>query len=133
MIKELLDKYEKLPFNWGQHDCCLFSANVVLEATGIDYAKEFRGKYSTKEEAFDVIKKLYNCDDLEELVTKLTKQPIRQDWENVSPGDLVAYFFKDEIIMGINYGGRSYFITTTGKKFLKVPNRKCEGFWKVIK
>jgi len=131
MIKEILDKYENLPFKWGQHDCCLFSANVVKELTDYDYAKEFRGKYSNKKEAFNLVKTLYNCEDLKELVTKLTNQDIRQDWDNALPGDFVAYFFKDEYVIGINYGDRSYFVTTEGKKFLKVPNRNCEGYWKV--
>jgi hypothetical protein len=35
------------PFEWGQNDCCLFSANAVEAMTGVDYAKKYRG-YKTK-------------------------------------------------------------------------------------
>ena len=44
------------PFVWGEHDCCLFAANVVLELTGRDYAAELRGTYSSAKSAARVLK-----------------------------------------------------------------------------
>lgn len=38
---------EKKPFAWGEHDCALMVADCVLAETGFDFAKEFRGRYST--------------------------------------------------------------------------------------
>jgi hypothetical protein len=35
------------PFVWGRFDCALWVCDAVLAMTGIDLAKEFRGKYGT--------------------------------------------------------------------------------------
>jgi hypothetical protein len=48
------DSHHK-PFAWGEHDCCLFAANTVLELTGEDYAKDLRGTYKSKRGAAKVL------------------------------------------------------------------------------
>ncbi len=53
VIEEARDK----PFAWGEHDCCLFAADVVQAITGKDYAKEYRGKYKTMRGAYKLLKK----------------------------------------------------------------------------
>lgn len=35
-------------FVWGQHDCSLFCANLVLEVTGVDPARRWRGRYNSE-------------------------------------------------------------------------------------
>lgn len=42
-----LEGVRSRPFEWGEHDCALHSANAVLAVTGEDIAERFRGKYST--------------------------------------------------------------------------------------
>ena len=46
-----IERLRSEPFVWGQCDCCLFSADVAMAICGIDYASEFRGKYSSKSTA----------------------------------------------------------------------------------
>jgi hypothetical protein len=46
---------ERVPFTWGQHDCCLFAADAVLAVTGHDLAADLRGTYSTAAEAARVL------------------------------------------------------------------------------
>lgn len=41
----------------------MFAADVVLAITGMDYAKPFRGKYSTERRAYKILKKLTKADD----------------------------------------------------------------------
>lgn len=41
-----LERARKTEFHWGEHDCCLFAADVVQAMTGHDPAAGFRGKYS---------------------------------------------------------------------------------------
>ena len=36
------------PFDYGQHDCCLFAADCVLAVTGVDLAADWRGRYGTE-------------------------------------------------------------------------------------
>lgn len=39
------------PFICGQHDCCLWAADVVQAITGIDPAAQLRGKYNDERSA----------------------------------------------------------------------------------
>ena len=43
-------------FSWGENDCCLFVADVILEMTGFDVAEFFRKKYTDRETAFELMK-----------------------------------------------------------------------------
>lgn len=40
-----VEKARTAEFRWGEHDCCLFAADVVHALTGHDYAASFRGRY----------------------------------------------------------------------------------------
>ena len=44
-------------FQWGEHDCCLWTATVVQILTGCDIGKSFRGTYGTSEEASERIRR----------------------------------------------------------------------------
>ena len=132
MLKELLEKYESNPFGWGTHDCGLFSADIVLDLKGIDYAESIRGKYTSQDEFLRIMKD-YKCNCYFDLIDKLTGLQ-RNDWsDKVQPGDFVGIQldeFPSSQILGVNYGDRSYFLTRTSK-YLKVPTKsrinKC--FW----
>jgi hypothetical protein len=39
------------PFCWGECDCCLFMADWIMAARGIDPAADLRGRYSTQKGA----------------------------------------------------------------------------------
>lgn len=43
-------------FEWGKFDCCLAVCDCVLGMTGIDLAEGFRGKYSTRKDAYRAIR-----------------------------------------------------------------------------
>lgn len=44
------------PFVWGKSDCALFVADGIEAMTGVDIAADFRGLYTTEEEAFALIR-----------------------------------------------------------------------------
>lgn len=54
-INSPMYKLYNTPFKWGENDCMLSAANYYLETTGVDYAKEFRGKYSTAISAYRLL------------------------------------------------------------------------------
>lgn len=65
-----------IPFGWGTNDCCLFSADCILAVTGSDPAEEFRGTYSTKQEAMRLIAKL-DCRDVGDVASRyLPEMPV---------------------------------------------------------
>lgn len=46
------------PFIWGQHDCCLFAADMFQTTTGVDPVPHLRGKYATALQAKRLLKKV---------------------------------------------------------------------------
>ncbi len=56
-LNTVLIEFQNKSFAWGEHDCCLFAANVVRELTGVDHAVDLRGAYTTAQEAAEVLKK----------------------------------------------------------------------------
>ncbi len=62
-------------FVWGEHDCCLFAAEVAKRITGIDYAQDFRGHYSTEKGALRAIRK-YGSGNLPDTVNKYLGEPV---------------------------------------------------------
>lgn len=66
-----LDAIEREPHRWGTHDCALGLAAAAVEAvTGTDIAAPWRGRYSTPEEALNVLRS-EGCTSLDELVGTL--------------------------------------------------------------
>lgn len=43
------------PFEWGLHDCAILSADAVFAVTGLDLAATYRGHYSTKQGAREIL------------------------------------------------------------------------------
>jgi hypothetical protein len=52
----LVESRRNTPFKWGEHDCALFACDAVVEITGFDPGKPFRGAYSTAIGAARVLK-----------------------------------------------------------------------------
>jgi hypothetical protein len=130
-LPELLDDFiasnMDRPFEWGRHDCCLFAADWVLELTGIDHAKAFRGQYST---GFGASKKLLpfggvvGVFDASEAITH-----IRTGY--AGRGDLVAAKIgeRGEIGVGVCLGSRSAFVGMDGIYFMQT--HKITNAWRI--
>jgi hypothetical protein len=54
-LSETLTEKATQDFVWGENDCCLFVADVLLAITGIDYGAALRGTYSTEAEALAIV------------------------------------------------------------------------------
>lgn len=57
LLAEAIEAARGRPFSWGEHDCCLFAATLVLAMTGTDPAARFRGKYKTARGAAGIMKR----------------------------------------------------------------------------
>lgn len=69
-MAEMLKSCMRTEFVWGEHDCALFACNVAQSVCGIDFADPLRGRYSTKHEAYKVLKN-YAGGGLTEAVEKI--------------------------------------------------------------
>jgi len=122
--ERLLSEYleNKRPFKWGQTDCALWSADWIHQATGQDYAGEWRGNYATEDEAqaFMESKGLPSPADiaghyLKEIAVKAAQR-----------GDLVLHPMGP---LGICNGYLSHFIAMTGD--ITIKTLLCTRAWKV--
>jgi len=127
---ELLNDYIaqniSTPFEWGKFDCCLFAAGAVEAETGIDFAEEFRGKYSTEFGSVKALKKIGKGDIKQTLESKFgpLKAPLL-----AKRGDIALVETEDGDALGIIWGGAVWVSTKQG--LAKLPMRELKGCWEV--
>ncbi len=103
-----IDEARERPFVWGESDCCLFAADVVLAMTGEDYAAPYRGKYNSARGSLIALKK-YGAGTIEgslDLIFPRRRCPRR--------GDVVIVTLDDSPALGICVGAQSAFRTKEG-------------------
>lgn len=64
-LKKLLRVIAKEAHEWGSTDCfCQTSRGAELKS-GIDYMKRFRGKYRTREEAYELLRSMGHAEPID--------------------------------------------------------------------
>lgn len=56
VMAALIEDRRKAAFSWGEHDCALWAADMVLALTGDDLAAEYRGTYDDERGALQIIR-----------------------------------------------------------------------------
>lgn len=92
------------PFQWGVHDCALFTAGAVEAMTGHDYAADYRGTYTTLIGGLRKLKKS-GFDSHADMAASLF-DPIASAFAQV--GDLAAIETEIGIALGVVQGTRIY-------------------------
>lgn len=54
-VERAIDRADGVPARWGVDDCTLWIADILRAATGKDPAADFRGKYSDRTTAYELI------------------------------------------------------------------------------
>ena len=125
LLAEYLDKCLNKPFVWGEHDCCLFAANVIKIITGVDFAAPFRGKYSTQLGAIRALKR-YGSGDLTSTLNMIFGEPVSK--LNVRRGDVALVANSGEPAMAIVFNGLWY-VGVNG--LVKTTMTDALVFWRV--
>lgn len=68
ILREFLESMEGVPFRYGENDCGLFVAEFLKRLHGVDYAEDYRGQYTSQEEALELL-------DIEEELSKILDGP----------------------------------------------------------
>ena len=129
-LTEIIYKYKNNSFEWGEIDCCIFTASIVEEFFNIDlpYWKNVI-TYSSEKGAMKALKKLGCKDliDLPEIILNTKRKPISE----VKLGEPVYYINeKGRGILGICNGKRAYFLQRGGG--LTARNiEECKYCWRV--
>jgi hypothetical protein len=133
-LHEFLLARGKQPFAWGKNDCALFAADAIQSFTGVDFAGDFRGKYTDEAGANATIKSVTAGSTVEDAAVHAAKQHGLVEWKTVmlaQRGDLALYQGSEGLAAGVVHlnGIHALFVTPTGLH--KIPLRRCLRAWKV--
>lgn len=89
-----VEAYRCVPFEWGQHDCCLFTARVVDAMCDTDYAGQLAREYHNERSALAYIARMGG---LESALTAWLDQPLPR----------VAMIRRGDVVLFRDAGGTS--------------------------
>lgn len=121
LLAEHVEQASK-PFEWGRHDCVLWTADWVRKITGDDHAADFRGLYSSEAEASRLLNRL----GLENPEAAADAHLEAINPKRARRGDLLLH---PGGMLGICYGRVGVFITESG--MTTVATLCCPKAWKV--
>lgn len=117
------------PFAWGEHDCFLFAADVVLAVTGQDPAAAWRGRYASEEEAEALIASLGGREAaLVAAMAQFGAPEIRPTF--AQRGDLVLVTIGNDIACGVILDGDRV-VAPGAERLLALPRRLVLRAWAV--
>lgn len=129
-LSRYLSDASKAPFQWGQNDCILHAANAIKAITGIDLAEQFRGAYSTEDQAYDIIEENFNGD-----IDGMVSAYLGEMNPNVSfarRGDVVRITHNGEKAFGVvDDTGRRIAVISKEHGLVRLPLSRADVFWRV--
>lgn len=127
ILAALLARARAAEFAWGEHDCCLFAADVVRAITGRDPAAAFRGRYRTRRGAQLALKR-YGRGTLLATVTAILGEPVPPLLAR--RGDVLYMDGPQGPAMGVCSGPRVMF-PTRPRGLVAVHPLSCSHAWRI--
>jgi hypothetical protein len=134
ILAKEIDKAARAEFQYGEHDCCVWTTSVIDALLGTAISKLFRGTYITKFGALRQIKEYGG--DLEGAAKRIASE---FGGEEIDPafiqrGDCGLLHVQDEDgqtlpALGICIG--SYLAVVARKGLVQIPIDKVEKAWRV--
>ncbi len=121
-------RYNESGLVWGTLDCCIFAADWVEVATGVDPMADFRGHYSSAGEAAEIVREWGEGSLLATLVGLFGEAiPPAQS----KRGDLA--YRREENAIGIVYtsGARQLAAFLSEAGFSSLPMKNCDAAFRV--
>lgn len=117
----------RLPFKWGEHDCCTFCSGAVAEVIGERPFAEMLGGYSTRLGAIRRVRKL----GYDNVLQILDERFERIDPRMAQRGDIVCLRDEEEVIpvLAVCMGMHAAALSENGQTF--VPMRDAEIAWRI--
>ena len=104
---QYLEKAARKPFAPGEHDCALFAAGAVEAMTGVDYARPFKGRYTTLKGGMRVLREAGFADHI--ALTAAWLPEISPAF--AAPGDLAVVATPEGPALGVVQGENLYVLT----------------------
>lgn len=116
------------PFRWGEHDCLLFAADWIAEATGVVLAPGLRGTYDSAESALRQLHRRCGTLDLAAVATRHLGAPLATP-RMARRGDLAAGPTDTGLGFGIVLGPSAAFPGPAG--LVAVPLSALRLAWRI--
>ena len=113
LLAGFIEERRAMPFAWGSNDCCLFAADWVRRACGVDFAEDLRGTYFSALGASRVLAKFGGILSVAEERARMASAPLAK----VQRGDLVAFSMQRGHALGICLGDVSALVGRAGLIF----------------
>jgi len=132
---KFVDASRARPFVWGENDCFSFACGSIQALTGVDRWSEWKGRYSSPEEAWRLISRYADVRSPDRKATFIAGaekffQCISSSVKFARRGDVVAYPEDPKWpALGISLGEQSALLTTSGIRFLRTVD--CQICWRV--
>ena len=125
-ILQIIDYHSKdVVFEWGKTDCCLWVADILKSIHGIDYAKIYRDKYSSKTGCRRLLMQLHYENIKQLLLNILGVEGILEP----RIGDPILLKEKGEYLLGICCGTYNLFLTEKGTTSRKLHD--FDTYWEL--
>ncbi len=124
---EVVKRAQNSEFKWGKNDCALFACDCAKAMTGVDYAADFRGKYSSRKGAMVALRKIEGVKSISKLASKYLGEEIALT--SVQRGDVVLIKVDSSEALGVVVGSYAVFLTSSGIQTVLLS--KCILAWRV--
>jgi len=130
LLTLFIEEKKNLPFEWGQNDCCMFTAEWICILTGQypETAKKLRGTYNTSEGAAKIIEAIGGVEII------LQKEADLKGWKScpiafAQRGDLALIDTDNGPSLGVVIGASVIYAGRLG--CIEMPINKCRKAWRV--
>lgn len=124
-VHAFIEEVREEPLKWGVHDCCIMCAAAAMDLFGHkDLMKQWRGKYSSKEEAIRIMAK---AGGLQKLIEKVLGPMLPP--EKLRIGDIAFGDFGDGDSVALCTGHNVAAVGRRGLVFAKLGVVK--GCWRL--
>lgn len=130
LLSAFIESRRNRPFVWGQNDCCLFVADWIEQATGVDCAASLRGTYSSGLGAQRILEDHGGIFG----TVKHFVEPmgfVSTDYRFTTRGDIVVQDCGNGDAMGIVVGSMAAFVGKEGLQFAKLNTTAAAQFWRI--
>ena len=129
-LKEGIEEYKEIPFEWGRSDCIQFAGRVAARLLDYDLLTVANAddRYSTEEEAESIIINEYGGNIeavLDELFTR------RENEKYAQAGDLVSFEMGGKTAIGIIDNSGRYIAAKTIGGLVFLPFKSIKTAWEV--
>lgn len=116
------------PFQWGQFDCALAAADALSAQTGLNFARGWRGQYSTGQGALKQLLRKGYQDVYEAMTDALQTEAVAP--ERLQRGDIAGVNLPAGKTLGVVWSGAVWLPKPEGLR--ACPMSLVECGWKVI-